>query len=454
MQTAKKIMEIVENDLQEGVSLEVVRGGRKKKAAAEDNDAVDRFMRSYKPEYRLRKQALLARLETHPLYVEPAADVSQTQRFGWNRGLALKLETLIRGRWIAWLDIIQKGAYAPEDNIPECEMDMFDGTDKVNKMLDKCMNTAFHNGYRGHDFLEWLGYSLGIAWFEKPKIDERTWNHWYETFDLSLMLLYPSDYLSTFLLTHAGQSGVGAYFPTPINITKMIHQMLGGGQEDEERTVSVFEPCLGGGAMLLPSRSLNLIGADFNMTMVKAAAIQAFLYQPWLLYTPTPIVGIHFSAEEMRMHRYFEFDTNTRIYCGDSLLGEYRAPADIFQDGDEWIDIYLSPLDLSKNSALQVEKDFLTVDWADMTREMKWNIVKAQSRCFGFDRGVSNPPFGATNKYTMERIRELQKSNTELLAKRQEWLDTLQKLAHPQVEQAVETAMYVINEKTGQMSFF
>jgi hypothetical protein len=84
--------------------------------------------------------------------------------------------------------------------------------------------------------------------------------------------------------------------------------------------------------MLLPSDSLNLVGADYNLAMVKAASIQAFLYQPWLLYVPHPIIGLHFSEEEMRIHRYYEFDTNSRIYLGDSLLGEYIAPPDIFSE--------------------------------------------------------------------------------------------------------------------------
>lgn len=318
------------------------------------------------------------------------------------------------------------------------------------------MDQAYSNGYRGHDFMEWLGYSIGLAWFEKPNVDERTWHHWYETFDISLMLLYPSDYLSTFLIDYSGQSGVAGYYPTPLNVTMAIARMLGAtGEEDQERRAeSAFEPCLGAGAMLLPSDSLNLIGADFNPEMVKAAAIQSFLYQPWLLYVPHPIIGLHFSEQEMRINRYFEFDVNTRIYLGDSLLGEYVAPTDIFSESKERVDIYVRPLDLEKNSALKWEPEFMRIPRFEMPAEMKWEIVKAQARNLKFEVMVSNPPFGNTNKYTMQQIRKYQESNQVFLSQRKFWLDELNKLPHPHTEEMIDHAMKLIEEKTGQLAFF
>ncbi|GGG18227.1 hypothetical protein [Paenibacillus abyssi] len=450
----KQIIDIVENDVPEDVALDVVKGGRKK-AKSEGEEAITRFLRTYKPEERLAKQALLAQIESSPLYTEPANDVADSHKFGWNRGMALKLETIIRGRWSAWFTILDKQRFDEDlDDIPECEFSMFDGSAQVKKMLDRCMSHAYSSGYRGHDFMEWLGYSLGIAWFEKPDVDERTLQHWYDTFDISLMMLYPSDYLSTFLIDYQGQSGVGGYYPTPLNATMMINQMLGFGNPKIDRTVSVYEPCLGAGAMLLPSESLNLIGADFNISMVKAACIQAFLYQPWLLYIPHPITGIHFSESEMRINRYFEFSCDSNIFHGDSLLGEYRCPKEIFKESEELVDIHINPLDLRKNSALKWEKEFMTIPWDEMAYEMKWEIVKAQARSLGFDCVASNPPFGAMNKFTMEQIREYEKSNVAFLAERKAWLDQLEKTPSPHTEEIIDFTMSLIEEKTGQLSFF
>lgn len=456
MQVARQIINIFEhNGTDVHKSLEV-HSGRKKKRP--EDSALERFLHIYKPEDQIFKKAMVSHIERSPLYTEPAKSVSESHRFGWNRGMALKLETVIRGRWSAWFNILSNQRFDPnKDEIPACSFSMIDGTDQVKKMLNKCMDQAYSSGYRGHDFMEWLGYSLGIAWFDKPLVDEKTWNHWYETFDFSLMLLYPSDYFSTFLIDYSGQSGVGDYYPTPLNLTTAITKLLGAcmGDNDPDRFVrSTFEPCLGAGAMLLTSESLSLVGADFNPAMVKAASIQAFLYQPWLLYVPHPVTGLHFSEEEMRVHRYFEFDTNTRIYNGDSLLGEYVAPPDIFAESQERVDIYVHPLDLTKNSALQWEKEFMTIPWENMTRAMKWEIVKSQSRTLKFEVMVSNPPFGSINKYSLEQIRNYRKSNEVFLAQRNTWLAAVEKNPHPLTEEIIDQTINIIEEKTGQLAFF
>lgn len=450
MQVARKIIEILNHDENvEEAGKEV--GGRKKGRFVEV--AIEKFLRGFKPEERLLKKALISQIEHSPLYIEPAS----SQHFGWNRGFVMKLETILRGRWSAWLNILHKQRFdSSTDLIPDCPFSMFDGSEQVKKMLNKCMDYGINSGYRGHDFMEWLGYSLGIAWFEKPKIDDRTWHHWNETFDVSLMLLYPSDYLSTFLIDYSGQSGVGGYYPTPINITMAIMKMLGTGDDIEprRRCECVFEPCLGAGAMLLPSDSLNLVGADYNLAMVKAASIQAFLYQPWLLYVPHPIIGLHFSEEEMRIHRYYEFDTNSRIYLGDSLLGEYIAPPDIFSESKERVDIFVQPLDLEKNSALKWEKEFMTIPWSEMPSGLKLEVVKAQARNLKFEIMASNPPFGKLNKYTMEQIRKYLETNIVFLARRKAWLDEVSKPPHPHSEEMIGQALKIIEEKTGQLAFF
>jgi hypothetical protein len=276
--------------------LDVINNGKKL-----DKEIETRISRVCRNEDRLWKKSQIAQIETSQLYIDSAASFEDSFRFGWNRGNALKLETIIRGRWIAWLKIISKRRYDDTDIIPDCTFTMFDGKEKVNKMLKTCMDFAFSSGLRGRDFLDWIGYGLGIAWFEKPKIEERVWQYWYNNFDISLLYLYPSDYFSTFLIEYSGLSGVGAYFPTPLNITIMMNQII-AGDGDESIKTNVWEGCIGAGAMLLPSKSLMPVGADFNLEMVKASCVQSFLYQPWLLYTPQmPIFNLHFCEKEMRI---------------------------------------------------------------------------------------------------------------------------------------------------------
>jgi hypothetical protein len=141
------------------------------------------------------------------------------------------------------------------------------------------------------------------------------------------------------------------------------------------------------------------------------------------------------------------------VYHGDSLLGEYSAPADIFEETKERVNIYVDPLDLNNNSSLKWEKEFLTMQWDEMPYELKWEIVKAQSRCLKFDSALSNPPFGASNKYTMEKIKAYNESNKLFLAKREVWLKEINKKPLPRCEEIIEEVTFSINQKTGQMQF-
>lgn len=105
MLVARKIIDLLEHDaMPEEAGLELVRGGMKKGHI--EVRAIDKFLQSYKPEDRLLKKALATQIEQSPLYIEPAQDIAGSFRFGWNRGMAMKLETMIRGRWSAWLNIL------------------------------------------------------------------------------------------------------------------------------------------------------------------------------------------------------------------------------------------------------------------------------------------------------------------------------------------------------------
>ncbi|MFC5449178.1 hypothetical protein ACFPOG_12980 [Paenibacillus aestuarii] len=447
MNLAHQIIHTFEQSQQKSPELLMIEGNKIKKKTDKEL-IIDKVLSSIDRNEWLLKRALLTNIEKHPLYIEPPVDVSESYRFGWNRGLAFKIETLIRGRWNAWFNILNKGHFEAADDIPGCEFSMFDGKDEVNKMLENCMSHVYAEGSRVGDFLDFIGYSLGIAWFDKPKISNRLWEKLYNEFDLSLMLIHPSDYLSGFLCNH-GASGIAGYYPTPLNVCSAISRML-NIDSTGSKNASTLEPCLGAGAMLLTNDSLCLVGSDINPTMVKASCIQAFLYIPWLLYTPDPIIGLHYSEEEQRINKFFEFNSDSRVYLGNALMGEFSVPENIFEENSKTIEVYLNALDLEKREVFQYEEIMMTTPWHELSKEMKWKITIAQSRELGFDVVTSNPPFGKLDRYTLEQIRVIEARNKQFLKKRKENLARLQVLPHPIFEQIEKDIELRLNEATGQ----
>lgn len=374
----------------------------------------------------LEKHLKIDEIMSHSLFTSPPQSVVDSYSFGWLRGIAIMTDTMLEGRWYNWLKVIAKGEI-DWDEMPKYSVTTGYKNNLTTKMLNKCMDGIQNEGYHVTHFIDWIGYALGISWFEKPKLSERAWKYLYETFNLDLFFMEPSDYFSQFL-AERGQGGVLDYFPTPMQITTMINQMVCG----EDRTASQFEPCVGAAAMLLPSHSLNLVGADLSHTMTKVASIQAFLYMPWMLYVPKPIVGLHVNKETLTVNKYFEFDTNTRLYNGDSLLGEYKAPADIFAEGSEWIDVYCHPLDLTKRDIFNYD-EHMCQPWESVPHELKIEIVKAQCREIGFETLTTNPPFNMRlNKHDMENIKNILKSNETFIAERKQ-----EEESHPLFEQIV-----------------
>lgn len=380
-----------------------------------------------------RYQKAISILE-HPLATLPPQSLEDSYNFGWMRGTAMMVESMFEGKWYKWLEICEKQELTDEDlnDVSHYSLGMFpDGKDEVTTMLDKCMDSVYSHGKGVYDFIEWIGYALGISWFEKPNIPDTLWKTLYEEFILDLIYLYPSDYFSHFMSNY-GQSGVADYFPTPLNVTIMMNKMV----ESESNlrklyTDSHMEPCLGAGAMLLPSRSLNLVGTELTGIMTKVSAIQAFLFQPSLLYTPKPIVGLHANKDTMTINKYFEFNTDTRIYRGDSLLGEFVAPKNIFESDSEHINIYYRPLDLSLNDLYEYEEIHLTQSWESLDLEMQKAIVKSQARNFGFDVCLTNPPFSSkVNKYQQQIYNEIYERNELFIKKREQMLEDLSVASH------------------------
>lgn len=392
-------------------------------------------------------------ISSHPLYTNPPQSYEDSFRFGWLRGLAMQIETLINGRWYEWLRILKAGKFTEEDVIPDLQFSVSPIT-VVDKMLEQCLRIVQHDGHGLQELIEWIGYGLGIAWFKKPPISEEAWKRLYQTFNIDLMLLYPADHLGGFVAIN-GQSGSLNYYPTPIHVTNLMYMIVNNTYRQ-----SVHEPCLGAASMLLPSKSLMLSGSDLSPFMCKVASIQAFLWLPWLLYTPQPITGLHFDANENRIINYFEFDTNTRIYCGDSLIGELYAPKNIFEEDSELVDIYLGALDLNKRELFKYEEEFEKIlnNWENASIKDRFRLTKAYAREIPFDQILTNPPFGKVNKWTMERIQEIEKGNKKLLEARAKRMATMNRetLLEPKIkdiENDIEIKIRVTKDNQYEMVF-
>ncbi|WP_338657226.1 hypothetical protein V6B14_22105 (plasmid) [Sporosarcina psychrophila] len=327
------------------------------------------------------------------------------REFGWNRSTCLLIDSDSYNLWGNWTDIIDKGVFMDGDAAPYAPIST-SGKQSIFKSLQDCFDVAAREGHHSHDLIDWIGYAIGIAWCSKaPNYSTRIEEHLGEHFPWEDLIRNPSDYLSRFLAEN-GSSGHLDYYPTPLSISMAMGMMM-----EPKLTDSVLEPCIGPGSIILPLKSLNMVGMDLSLLMVKAACIHAFLYKPQLLFTPTPILGIHVHPEEQRVHQYFEFLTDTRIYCGNSLLGEYYAPRKIFEQDSVFEDIYLHPVRERHKEIYKYRKE-LKKEWSTLPKALRFKIVQAMAREHSFDVVLTNPPFNVkVSKFEKEALEEIEKDN-------------------------------------------
>ncbi|MEX3625028.1 hypothetical protein [Viridibacillus arvi] len=332
--------------------------------------------------------------------------------FGWMRKTLFEIDDQNHKVWGKWLHLIGKNNFVEGDIYPDVDVATTVNQD-VYKLLSKCYEGIAKEGYSSSDLIEWMGYAIGIAWCsDKPRISERAQRHLEQSFPWEQLIKYPADYLSSFLAEN-GQSGVLDYYPTPSSLTTLINKLV---NPTVSLTDSVIEPCLGGGGMVLPSQSLNITGMDLNVLMVKAACIQAFFYKPQMLYVPEPILGIHVHPIEQRVHKYFEFDIDSRIYCGNSLLGEFQAPRHIFEQHSVFVDVFVMPRRQRKREVYKYKNE-MQKEWQSLSKKVRFEIVKAMAREHEFDVIMTNPPFNSKmSKYDREVFEEIAKDNALFLS--------------------------------------
>ncbi|MFX3639872.1 MAG: N-6 DNA methylase [Candidatus Pristimantibacillus sp.] len=204
---------------------------------------------------------------------------------GWLIPFLFTYDDLLWGRWSYWSDILLKGTIIGSQPIPQIEWvnNWSKQAESTKKMFESCMN---HQEATIDSFADWLLWGLAGT-TEKPRVSEKLNEHYYRQFDLFLVLDNPTDYLSGILSDQTGKgykAGLG-YFPTPFNITRMMVEMcyVGDGDLEQMKRQTVYDPCVGCGAMLLPSSNYFLrgYGQDISGIAVKLSTIQMYFYAPW-----------------------------------------------------------------------------------------------------------------------------------------------------------------------------
>ena len=106
----------------------------------------------------------------------------------------------------------------------------------------------------------------------------------YQMFDLSILMLYPEDYMGRLLPQICGKTAQksSGFYPTPLALCQLISKLVSG--DKTERISSFNEPACGTGALMLTQSNycLSGIGQDIDPTLLKCALFQFYLFSPWL----------------------------------------------------------------------------------------------------------------------------------------------------------------------------
>ena len=233
----------------------------------------------------------------------PDPNLKRDLKSGWMLPYLLQVDKLLWGRWNYWSELCMANEL-PDEPIPQIHFGVSSAKFKSSigvKMLERCFN-AISPAWQGWStstymeyFFDWFLWGVGAKKEEPTTTNPNTSILLYQLFDLWPLLLEPFDYFGNMLALSGFGKGMG-FYPTPHTVVELMVQMK-IESSDDQRTLSVCDPCVGTGRMLLHASnySLRLFGNDINDLVVKATLVNGWLYAPWLV-KPIPWLE-NYSAE-------------------------------------------------------------------------------------------------------------------------------------------------------------
>jgi len=229
---------------------------------------------------------------------------------GWLLPSLLRTDTLMSGRWDYLAECWERGELLDK---PIPKIHFLHAPDRASmKMLTTALDAIpnySHGGWAGWSgsehfrfFLSWILHGLGHSGHMEPPTEaqgcEGARDRLSHLFDLSLMAMNPYDYFGD-LLAENLYGRRGGFFPTPHSVAELLAQMTIGVSDGDTRTLTVCDPCVGTGRLLLHASnfSLRLYGQDIDPTLCLATLVNGFLYAPWLVRPLPYLDGVQYNAQ-------------------------------------------------------------------------------------------------------------------------------------------------------------
>jgi hypothetical protein len=145
--------------------------------------------------------------------------------------------------------------------------------------------------------IDWLSWGLALS-REEPRLGDAVNEQLYRRVNLVPLLERPHDYLGEYVAQGKARGwNPTGFYPTPHPVAECMARMLlhDTAQEGRDpRTLSVCDPAVGSGRMLLhaSNMSLNLSGQDIDALTIAMCQINGALYAPWLSFPlPASVLG-------------------------------------------------------------------------------------------------------------------------------------------------------------------
>ena len=256
-------------------------------------------------------------------------------------------------RWGYYSRTLEAGCLLQEP-IPQLSF-MSQPDNDASKMLRKALDLIYVEVGSWSAFpalIDWFAWGLAVS-NDSPRFSTKLNESLYRHVDLGPLLLAPYDYLGNLYSEGKTRWNPSAFFPTPHSVVELMIRMtmidvfdaIKAGQKlpdgRDPRTVSVLDPAVGSGRMLLHASniSLCLYGVDIDRICCRICAINGALYAPWMTFPfPQAITGVELgeaAAEEFPIPtQYTSPDAKQKFRVDDRSQG-LLFPFDIERKEDD-----------------------------------------------------------------------------------------------------------------------